>query len=95
MLVHGTIKTEVEVDLKDCVKAVISDLGCLSSDRDSGLTILDANDTRNKTNKRGLFHWRDISHHGSPLIEYEFITNDELAIRRYELGTELKKLYNL
>lgn len=77
---------------KELIKIIIAKLGYYEDERDSGMCVLESEDIYNRTGKRGMFRWIDISRHGSPRLHYELISNDEEKIQKYLLGEQLANL---
>lgn len=90
MEVRGLMKVNVDISFEEAFNVVVKGLG-FESER----TVLEADDARNETGKRGLFWFRDISYHGSPQLEYHLITHDEKEIENFLLGEKLVRMkYN-
>lgn len=87
MEVYGKAIIKVDVSPKEAAKIVIKQLG-YARDR----IVLEANDGRNKTGKRGLFEYYDTSYHGSASYKYDLISDHPVDIENYLLGKKLDSI---
>ncbi len=80
----------IEIGYDETMEAVKEAFGIPKT---SDMVILDADDKKNDTGKKGLFYVKDISYHGSPIYKYSLYSDDEEVIRAYELISELDKIH--
>lgn len=83
---------KVDITISDAVKVINESLGYMESGEYRGYAVLEADDRRNPDKKKGIFRWDDISQHGSPCLEWEAVTFDPDATRKFEIAATIQKL---